>query len=41
LRILLEHLRVALTKHLDDPFVRYTSGTEPCRVCGTQSYSLK
>lgn len=36
LRILLEHLRVALTKHLYDPFVRYASRTDPCRVGGAQ-----
>jgi hypothetical protein len=31
-----EHWRVALTKHLDDPFVRYASGTEPCCAGGAQ-----
>jgi len=36
LRILLEHLRVALPKHLDDPLVCHASGTEPCCVCRAQ-----
>ena len=29
LRILLEHLRIALSEQLRDPLVRYPSGTEP------------
>lgn len=32
LRVLLEDLRIPLTKHLRDPLVRDTSGAGPCGV---------
>src|SRR5579864_1600079 len=41
LRILLEDLRVALTKHLCDPLVRYPSGTEPCGIGRAQIVNAK
>jgi len=36
LRILLEHLRIALTKHLDDPLIRHASGAKPRSIGGSQ-----
>ena len=36
LRILLEHLRITLTKHLGDPLIRHASGAKPCCVGGSQ-----
>jgi hypothetical protein len=36
LRILLKDLRVALTKHLGNPLISYSSGTEPCCIRGPE-----
>jgi hypothetical protein len=36
LRILLEDLRIALTKHLGNPLIGDSSGTEPCGICGAE-----
>jgi len=36
LRILFEDLRVGLAKHLRYPLVGYSSGTQPCGVCGAK-----
>ena len=36
LRILCEDLRIGLAKHLRYPLVGYSSGTQPCGVCGAK-----
>ena len=41
LRILFEDLRVGLAKHLRYPLVSYSSGTQPCGVCGAKIVDSK
>src|SRR6202007_209692 len=41
LRILLEDLRVALAEHLSHPLIGYASGTQPCRISGTEIVNAK
>src|SRR5208282_1760231 len=36
LRILLENVRISLTKHLSHPFIGYASGTQPRGISGTK-----
>src|SRR5258708_2298778 len=41
LGILLEDLRVALAKHLSNPLIGYSSGTQPCGIRGAEVVNAK